>query len=121
MENVVVLTLPSAARATYTSGPIPTQQGGFILQAINLDVSVTALTGGVSPTVTFKVSRVEPDGVLYSVYSPAAISAAGTFSQSIGPGEQTNVDLGDQFQLDMVLTGGPTSITFSATIKGKGF
>ena len=121
MENVVDLTLPSAARATYSSGPLPTQQGGFILQAINLDISVTALTGGTTPTVTFKVSRVEPDGVLYAVYNPTALSAAGTFSQSIGPGEQTNVDLGDQFQLDMVVTGAPTSITFSATVKGKGF
>ena len=121
MENVIVLSLPSLARATYTSGQIPTQQGGFVLTSINLDISVTALTGGVSPTVTFKVSRVGADGVLYSVYNPAAISAAGNFSQSIGPGEQTNADLGALFQIDMVLTGAPTSITFSGSVEGKGF
>ena len=119
--NVVVLTLPSAARATYSSGQLSTWQGGFLLQSIDLDISVTALTGGTSPTVTFKVSRVEPDGVLYAVYNPAAISAAGVFSQSIGPGEQTNADLGSLFQLDMVVTGAPTSITFSGNIVGKSF
>ena len=119
MAVTTLLALPSAARATYSSGPIVLPNyNGLVL---DLDVSVTALTGGTSPTVTFKVSRVEPDGVVYSVYSPTALSAAGVFSQSIGPGEQTAVDLGDQMQIDMVVTGAPTSITFSLTLKARGF
>ena len=120
MNNVTVLTLPSLARATYSSGPLPTLQSGFYLQLINLDITVTALTGGTSPTVTFKVSRLGADGLLYAVYTPTALSAPGVFSQSIGYGCQTNIDLGDTFQLDMVLTGAPTSITFSGSVKGKG-
>lgn len=119
MAVSTVLNLPSAARATYTSGPLALPN--YNNMVLDFDFNVTALTGGVSPTVTFKISRVGVDSVLYSVYSPAAISAAGVFSQSIGPGYQTAVDLGAQFQIDMVLTGGPTSITFSASVQARGF
>jgi hypothetical protein len=119
MAVQTLLALPSAARATYSSGPLTLPNYNGLV--VDLDVSVTALTGGTSPTVTFKVSRVEPDGVLYQVYQPTALSAAGVFSQSIGPGEQTAVDLGSQVQIDMVLTGAPTSITFSLTMQARGF
>lgn len=119
MAVETLIALPSAARATYSSGPITLPNYNALV--LDLDVSVTALTGGASPTVTFKVSRVEPDGVLYPVYSPAAISAAGVFSQSIGAGGQTAADLGTAFQIDMVLTGAPTSITFSLTASARGF
>jgi hypothetical protein len=119
MFNATVLSLPSAARATYSSGQLSTQQGGFQIQSINVDINVTALTGGTTPTVTFKVSRVGADGVLYQVWQPTALSAAGVLSQSIGPGEQSNEDLGALFQIDMVVTGAPTSITFSMSVEGK--
>ena len=119
MAVETLLALSSAARATYSSGPIVLPNySGLVL---DLDISVTALTGGASPTVKFTVSRVEPDGVLYVIYNPTALSAAGVFSQSIGAGEQTAVDLGDTCQIDMVLTGAPTSITFSLTLKARGF
>ena len=119
MAVQTLLTLPSAARAAYSSGPLTMPNyNGLVL---DFDISVTALTGGTTPTVTFKVSRVEPDGVLYQLWQPTAISAAGVFSQSIGPGEQTSVDPGAQVQIDMVLTGAPTSITFSLTVQARGF
>jgi len=116
MSEIALLTLPSAARATYSSGPIATDTQYGQVQLIDLDINVTALTGGASPTVTFKVSRVEADGVLYQLYQPTALSVAGSFSQTIGPGGQTAADLGTQFQIDMIVTGAPTSITFSGNV-----
>lgn len=111
-----VINLPSAARASYTSGPITVGD----LTELTLDVNVSALTGGTAPTVAFNVSRVEPDTNLYAIYNPAAISAAGTFNTSIGSGLATNAGFGDNIQVDMVTTGAPTSITFSLSLKGKG-
>ncbi len=119
MAVTTVLTLASAARATYSSGPVALPYYNDLV--LNLDISVTALTGGTTPSVTFKISRVEPDGVLYQLYSPTALSAAGVFAQSIGVGGQTAADPGDVIQIDMVVTGAPTSITFSLTLKARGF
>jgi hypothetical protein len=114
-----ILNLPSAARATYSSGQIALPN--FNDMVLNLDVNVTAFTGGTSPTVKFTVSRVGADGVLYALYTPGAISTPGVFSQSIGHSGQTNADLGDLIQVDMVTTGSPTSITFSLSAKVRGF
>jgi hypothetical protein len=119
MAVQTLLNLPSAARASYTSGPIILPNYNNLV--LDCDFNVTAFTGGTAPTVTFKVSRVGADGILYQVWQPTAISAAGPLSQSIGPGYQTAVDLGDTFQIDMVVTGAPTSITFSGSVKAKGF
>lgn len=118
MAATTLITLPSAARATYSSGAVSLTN--FSQVALDIDINVTALTGGSSPSVTFKVSRVEADTVLYSVWSPSAITAAGAFSQSIGPGLQTSADFGNTFQVDMVTTGSPTSITFSLNVEARG-
>ena len=119
MSQITLLSVPSAARATYSSGPIATDTAFGQVQLVDIDITVTAITGGTSPTVTFKVSRLDAFSNLDQVWQPTAISAAGSFSQSIGPGEQTSADLGDQFQIDMVLTGAPTSVTFSLSVKAK--
>jgi hypothetical protein len=111
----VILNLASAARATYTSGALAV--GQYIELAF--DIKVTALTGGTSPTVTFKLSRIGADGQLYQLYLPTAISAAGSFTASIGSGLTTNSSFGNSVQVDMVLTGAPTSITFSGSLIGK--
>lgn len=119
MSQVTILSLPSLARATYTSGQLSTITANGQVEVLAVDINVTLLTGGAAPTVTFKLSRVGADGVLYQVWLPAAISAAGVFSTTIGPGCVVNADLGDLFQLDMIVTGAPTSITFSASLKAK--
>lgn len=119
MSQVTILTLASAARATYSSGQLSTTTQYGEIQILNVDINVTALTGGTSPTVTFKVSRVGADGILYQAWLPTALSAAGVLSTTIGQSCATNVDLGDLFQIDMVVTGAPTSITFSMSLKAK--
>jgi len=119
MSLVTVLNLPSLARASYSSGQLPVATQFGILSIIDLDINVTAITGGSSPTVTFKVSRVGADGNLYQLFQFTPLSGAGTFSQSIGNGAQTNEDLGELFQIDMVVTGAPTSVTFSLSVTGR--
>jgi hypothetical protein len=119
MSVTTVLSLPSAARATYSSGRIAIPDYNDLI--FNVDINVTALTGGTSPTVTFKMSRFGADGILYQIWLPTALSVAGVFSQSIGIGAQTNADPGDAIQIDMVVTGAPTSITFSLSVKARGF
>lgn len=112
-QSVVLLNLPSAARATFT------QQfavGGFL--SLSMIFNVTAITGGAAPTVTFKVSAVGADGTLVQLEQAAALSAPGIINYSIGPGLD-NKEFGNLIQVDMVLTGAPTSVTFSASIIGK--
>lgn len=109
-----VLTLASAARATYTSGPLSVDD----LSELAIDFNVTALTGGTTPTVTFKISRVGADGVLYQLEQATALSVAGVISYNVGAGLD-NKSFGTQVQVDMVVTGAPTSITFSGSMIGK--
>jgi hypothetical protein len=110
-----ILTLPSLARAAYSSGLLTV--GQYVELAF--DITVTALTGGASPTVTFKVGRQGADSILYNLYNPTALSAAGSFTTSFGSGLTTNNSFGSQIQIDMVVTGAPTSITFSGSLIGK--
>lgn len=109
----VVLNLPSAARATYSA---QFQVGD--LRSLSLLFNVSTFTGGTTPTVTFKISAVGADGTLSQLEQVAAISAAGIIAYSIGPGLDSK-EFGNLIQVDMVTTGAPTSVTFSASIIGK--
>ena len=108
-----VLNLPSAARASYSA-----QFGVGDLRELSCLFNVASFTGGTSPTVTFKVSTVGADGTVQQLEQATAISAAGVISYSIGAGLDSKA-FGSTIQVDMVTTGSPTSITFSASIVGK--
>lgn len=112
-QSSVLLNLPNAARATFT------QQftvGGFT--GLSMIFNVISLNGGTAPTVTFKVSAVGADGTLVQLEQATALSAAGVINYSIGVGLD-NKEFGNLIQVDMVTTGAPTSINFSASIIGK--
>lgn len=113
MAISTLLNLPSAARASYSSGQIVLPN--YVGLVLDVDFNVTTIVSG---TVTFKIQRVGVDGVLYVVWQPTAISVAGPLSQSIGPGLQTQADFGQILQIDMVNT---ASITFSASVQARGF
>lgn len=113
--SAVILNLPSLARATYSAQQF-TGLGGYTELAIRFNV--TALTGGTSPTVTFKISDLGDTGNIYQLEQATALSAAGVITYNIGAGLD-NKSFGDGIQVDMVLTGAPTSVTFSASIKAK--
>lgn len=114
--TAAVLSLSSAARSTYSSGLLSVDSYDMLA----VDISVTAITGGVLPTVAFRLSRLGADGILYPIFTTTAISVAGILPPiSLGPGSTNSNMFGDNIQLDMITTGGPTSVTFSASIKGK--
>lgn len=112
--TTTIASVALAARAAYSSGLLT----AYLFSNMSLDITVTALTGGAAPTVTFLVSRKGVDGILYPVKpAPAAISAPGIISQTFGDGDGTA--LNTQIQIDMITTGAPTSITFSLSAVGQ--
>jgi hypothetical protein len=110
--NLSLATIPSSARATFSQ-----QYNVGYVENLAIDFNVTALTGGAAPTVTFKISRLGLDGILYQLEQATALSAAGTISYNIGSGFDAK-GFGNTIQVDMVLTGAPTSVTFSGSIQG---
>jgi hypothetical protein len=97
------------------SGPLPS--GGY--REVALDVNIASFTGGSSPSITFTLYRIGADGVLYSIYSGTAITAAGQLSVSVGPGLATAASLGSQIQLNWTVSGSPTAVTGSISLIGK--
>ena len=94
------------------------QLSGSAWSELAIDFTVYSITGGSSPTVTFLVSRVGLDGKLYKLEQAAPLSAPGTISYSIGAGLDGKSFAGT-FQIDMVVTGNPTNVNISGSIKAK--
>lgn len=111
----VVLNLASAARASYTAQQFAVGD----LTSLKIIFNMTAITGGTTPTVTFKVSSVGADGTVVQLEQAAAANSAFVFDYNIGPGTDGK-EFGNTIQVDMITTGSPTSVTFSASIIGKG-
>lgn len=88
---------------------------------LSVDVNVTALTGGTSPSIVFSFQRLGADGIWYTIYTGTAITAAGAQSTTIGVGAVTNSGFGGTVRLVWTFAGTiiATSITFSASIIGK--
>lgn len=97
--------------------------------ALAVDLSITAFTGGTSPTVKFFLNRLGADGLWYPMWAPAVgLSAAGTVSVNVGPGQSGTATatqiwipsvLTTQAQFGWTFTGSPTSVTFSASVVGR--
>jgi hypothetical protein len=119
--------IASAAQAPSSSGVTLVTTG---VEALSIDINVTAFTGGTAPTITFVGERVGTDGVWYRVWQSAAVNAAGTVKATIGHNVPTvaagvNVAQGvtagltTGFRLGWSSTGSPTSVTFSASVVGR--
>lgn len=120
---------PSApvAAASGDSGPIDTD----LWHAAAVDITVSAINGGVTPNITFTLSRLGADGFPYLLWSSGAITANGTISVSLSDAISsdytavTNNLQGAVFAKKAVLAwsfgGGtpPTSVAFSATVTGR--
>lgn len=92
-----------------------------LCSALGVDINVTALTGGASPSITFILQRQMGDGTWANIWSPAAIAATGVTSANISPYNPTaaqNAVLGPATQLLWKFTGAtpPTSVTFGVTV-----
>lgn len=86
--------------------------------AVEVDVNITAVSG-TTPSATFVVERQGADGVWYVVATSPAITAAGTWTTSIGPGCSVAHELTDSIRLRWTITGTTPSFTFSASITGR--
>ena len=108
-----------AAAETNASGSIAIDTRNAT--ALGVDINVTAITGGASPTITFILERIDGYGTPFAIWSPAAINATGKTTANIGPYNPTaaqNAVLSNACQLRWVFGGAtpPTSVTFSATV-----
>jgi hypothetical protein len=95
---------------TASGASAPFQVGRLTTLAV--DVSVTAVAG--AGTVAPIVERLGDDGVWYPIWNPAALTAVGLTSTSIGAGCTTPAVVTSTLRFRWVITG--TSVTFSASI-----
>lgn len=119
------LTYLSAAQAAANAGTSFSTAG---VASLAVDATVTVFTGGTAPTVTFFIDRLAADNVWYRAWASAAVSAPGTASANIGPGQSgtapaatSNITavLTGTARFGWSYTGTPTSVTFSASVIGR--
>jgi hypothetical protein len=114
---------PSSAETAATGAP---EFDTTLIQSVALDITVSALTGGTAPTITFFLERLGLDGKWYPIFSPTAVSAPGTISADIGAfslavATATHAVFTKKARLRWAFggTANPTSVTFSASIVGR--
>lgn len=102
------------------TGPGPIYVGSFTELAI--DVKLTTLVGGTSPTVTPTATRYMSDGVTKGkgIWTATALNAAGAIaSSSQGIGGSDNNSVGQYIVIAWTATGAPTSFSLQVSIIGK--
>jgi len=110
-----VLTQASAAQtANGMSANLPVAGFRELLVAAN----VTAVAG-TTPTLTFALDSLGADGVWYTLWTSAAVTAVGQTVAHLGVGAATNVAFGATVRLRWTIGGTTPSFTFSASIIGK--
>ncbi len=115
-QVVTLLSVANAAQASYQSADIPVAPYNSLI----LDIIMTAITGGTSPTVTFKVERKDTQGNYLTIDLPNPQSTTpGFFVRSIGMGLAQNANYGGFIRVTMVTTGAPTSVNFSLSLVGR--
>lgn len=92
-----------------------------------VDINVTALTGGTTPSVQFFIDRLAADGLWYQVWASQTVGSPATSSFDLGPGfPSAGPPNGTQHavftstaRFRWTSTGSPTSVTFSASVIGR--
>lgn len=115
LEPRTLLTLASQARAT--SGLAPAFATGDLTRAA-IDVNVSAVAG-VGPSLRVFLDRQGTDGLWYPIWSPAAITAVGTLSTTVGQGMTVGQSLASTCRFRWEISGTTPSFTFSASVQGK--
>ncbi len=100
------------------SGQLPAVLVPLAVSTAAVDVNVTAASG-TSPTLAFFLERQGADGVWYPVWSPAAVTAPGQLSTSVGPGCATAEVLTGSIRLRWTVGGTTPSFTFSASVVAR--
>lgn len=115
VSGATVLTQASAAQtASGVSANLPVAGYRELLVAAN----VTAVAG-TTPTLAFALDNLGADGVWYTLWTSAAVTAVGQTVAHLGVGAATNVAFGATVRLRWTISGTTPSFTFSASIIGK--
>ena len=116
--TVAAAAVANVASAAYTASGSTGDLAVGRLTMLADDVNVTAASGS-SPSCAFVLERKGADGIYYPLAAPAALSAAGQISLSVGEGLTTAAALGSTVRLRWAITGGTPSFTFSVSVVGK--
>ncbi len=108
-------TIFDGASAVHTtsgsSGPL--EVGPLTTLAVDVNVSAAS---GTTPSLSLVVERQASDGNWYAIWAPAALTAVGVVSTSIGPGCATAAVVTSVVRLRWAITGTTPSFTFSASV-----
>jgi hypothetical protein len=114
MGATIYLQPQTVITASGSSGPLNVGP----LTTLACDVNVVTVAG-TSPTLSLVVERQGADGGWYPMWTPAAITAAGITSTSIGPGCATNQVVPATIRFRWTLGGTSPSFTYSVSIVGR--
>ena len=115
VSGATVLTQASAVQTTNgVSANLPV--AGY--RELLVEANVTAVAG-TTPTLTFALDSLGADGVWYTLWTSAAVTAMGQTVTHLGVGAATNVAFGATVRLRWTMGGTTPSFTFSVSIIGK--
>jgi len=115
VSGATVLTQASAVQTTNgVSANLPV--AGY--RELLVEANVTAVSG-TTPTLTLAVDSLGADGVWYTLWTSAAVTAVGQTVAHLGVGAATNVAFGATVRLRWTMGGTTPSFTFSVSIIGK--
>src|SRR5437870_1846961 len=112
LKSVEGGTAQALSGATGTFGPFDMRQ----FRSVALDINVTVLA---ADSITFFFERQGAAGDWYPIYSPTALTAAGTITQAIGPALATNTLIGTNCRIRWVMTGATKTATVSYSLWGE--
>ena len=110
---VTVYTLPMLMRE-FANGNSGTLDGSGVA-LLMVDVNVTGVSGGVTPSLKVFVERLDSNGTWFPLWAPT-ITTPGMTSTTIGPGALVAHDVGATCRFRYETAG---SITFSASVRSR--
>ncbi len=116
-QAVATTVLNQASAAQTASGMSATLAAGAYRELL-VAVNVSAVAG-TSPTLTLALDSLGADGVWYTLWTSASITAVGQTIASLGVEAATNTAFGTNVRLRWTIGGTTPSFTFSASITGS--
>ncbi len=116
-QAVGATVLNQASATQTTSGMSGTLAVGAYRELL-VAVNVSAVAG-TTPTLTLAVDSLGADGVWYTLWTSAAMTAVGQTIASLGVEAATNMAFGTSVRLRWTIGGTTPSFTFSASITGS--
>lgn len=120
-----LVALPSAA---YTAAQSPAVFSTVGVSELAVDITVSSVTGGTSPTLQFFLERQAADGLWYLILNtPPGATSPTSFTFDVGPfslafggtNSAQHMVFTSQARLRWTYAGSPTSFTFSASVFGR--